>query len=74
MGKAVIHILIEHIDLNQAISTAREIYVSQAAHGRHVVLDAPGDLRTNLNERRLSAADVLITARRVQSPTTNCQS
>lgn len=64
----MIHIVIEGIDLNQAISTAREVYVSQAALGRHVVLDAPGDLRTNLNERRLSAADVLITARQITCP------
>lgn len=45
-----------------AIDIARRRYAEQAAAGLHVLLDAPGDLRTNLPERRLSAADVLVTA------------
>lgn len=45
-----------------AANLARQRYTEQTAAGLHALLDAPGDLRTNLPERRMSAADVLVTA------------
>lgn len=59
----MIHITIERNDLAEATRLAREVYQLQVEQGRHVLLDAPGDFRTSFPERRLSAADVLITAR-----------
>lgn len=44
-----------------ASARARQLYADSARAGLHVVLDAPGGLRNSLPERRLSAADVLIT-------------
>lgn len=58
----------KHISITgRAICTgerARQVYAEHTRAGRHVVLDAPGDLRNSLPERRLSAADVLITVTR----------
>lgn len=59
----MLHITIERADITEATRLAREVYQLQVQRGRHVLLDAPGDFRTNLPERRLSAADVLVTAR-----------
>lgn len=39
---------------------SHELYIENARQGLHVLLDAPGDFRNSLNERRPSAADVLI--------------
>ena len=46
----------------EAADLARRRYAEQAAAGRHVLLDAPGDLRNSLPERRMSFADVLVKA------------
>lgn len=45
-----------------AADLARQRYAEQAAAGLHVLLDAPGDLRNSLPERRMSSADVLVKA------------
>lgn len=45
-----------------AANLARQRYTEQTAAGLHALLDAPGDLRNSLPERRMSAADVLVTA------------
>lgn len=42
---------------------SHELYIENARQGLHVLMDAPGDFRNSLNERRLSAADVLITVK-----------
>lgn len=46
-----------------ASELARVHYAEQVAAGQHAILDAPGELRTSLPERRMSAADILITVR-----------
>lgn len=67
----MIHVTIERANIALATQLAREAYQRAVQAGRHAILDAPGDLRTNLPERRLSAADVLFSARAItQSPTT----
>lgn len=66
----MLHITIERTDLAEATRLARDVYQLQIEQGRHVLLDAPGDFRASIPERRLSAADVLITARQtVPQPT-----
>lgn len=42
---------------------AQELYRYHAAQGFHVILEDEGDIRNSLPERRMSAADVLITTR-----------
>lgn len=54
--------------LECAKAAARQRYTEHIAMGLHVILDAPGDLRNSLPERRMSAADVLITARQANTP------
>lgn len=54
----------------QVIEAARKHYADETAAGLHAILDAPGDLRTSLPERRMSAADVIITARPDEGPFT----
>lgn len=49
--------------LECAKKLARQRYTEATAQGMHAILDLPGDLRNSLPERRLSGADVLITAR-----------
>ena len=59
------HIIVERADV------ARKLYLQAAQEGQHAILDAPGDFRTNLPERRLSAADVLVSVREpISQPTT----
>lgn len=57
----MISVTVQHPEPRVAAEMARELYrlLIQDA-GRHVILDAPGEFRTNLPERRLSAADVLV--------------
>lgn len=61
-----------HIDIRGPLACARSVgrqrFTEHATQGRHVVLEAPGDLSTNLPERRLSSADVLITVRAGDGP------
>lgn len=52
------------------IDAARKHYAEHIAAGQHTILDAPGDLRTSLPERRMSAAEVIITARPDDGPLT----
>lgn len=59
----MIHVSIERHDLREAVTLARSVYIQACEAGRHVLMDAPGDFRTNMPERRLSAADIVITAR-----------
>ncbi len=66
----MMHVTVERPTLADAIALARQLYLQAIKSGRHVLLDTPGDFRTNLPERRLSSADVLITARQSQQPTT----
>lgn len=54
----------------QVVETARRHYTEQVAAGLHTIMDAPGDLRTSLPERRMSAADIIITARPDHGPLT----
>lgn len=63
----MIHITIERQQLSEAARLARDLYQMQADQGMHVVLDIPGDLRTNMPDRLLSSAEVLITAREVDA-------
>ena len=63
MEQAVIHVIIERPDLAAAIAKARTIYNIAVRAERHVLLDAPGEFRTNWPTRRPSAADVLISVR-----------
>jgi len=57
---------VKHISITgpmpAAAALARKRYADACADGLHVLLDAPGDLRNNLPERRPSAADLLVTA------------
>ena len=52
----------------QARDLARQRYSDHTLLGQHAILDAPGDLRSSLPERSMSAADVLITARVAEAP------
>lgn len=54
----------------EVIEAARKQYAERVAEGLHTILDAPGDLRTSLSERRMSAADIIITARPDDGPFT----
>lgn len=54
----------------RVIDAARSHYAEQVEQGLHAILDAPGDMRTSLPERRMSAADVIITARPDHGPFT----
>lgn len=57
----MISVTVQHPEPRVAAEMARELYrLLIQDTGRHVILDAPGELRTNLPERRLSAADVLV--------------
>ena len=42
---------------------AQELYLEHVGQGLHVILEDEGDIRNSLPERRMSAADVLITTR-----------
>jgi hypothetical protein len=55
---------------NQVIDAARQQYAEQVAAGLHTILDAPGDLRTSMQGRRMSDADIIITARPDHGPLT----
>ena len=55
---------------DQVIEAARKQYAERVAEGLHTILDAPGDLRTSLPERRMSAADIIIIARPEEGPFT----
>lgn len=59
----MIHVIIERANLAEAKELARAVYQQAIRSGRHVLMDAPGDLRTNLPERSLSAVEILISAR-----------
>ena len=59
----MIHFIVERQEMASAIAEAMSVYRTAVLAGRHVLRDAPGDFRTNLPERRLSAAHVLISAR-----------
>lgn len=50
------------------VERARQRYTEQMGKGRHVLLDAPGDLRNSRPECSMTAAQVLITARDADQP------
>lgn len=57
----MISVTVQHPEPRVAAEMARELYqLLIQVTGRHVILDAPGEFRANLPERRLSAADVLV--------------
>ena len=56
----MISVIIEHVEPTVAADMARQLYRHMAEEGRHVIIDTPFEFRTNLPERRLSAADVLV--------------
>ena len=66
---ASIHVIIERIDIGGAAKMARDVYDLIVSQGKHVILDTPWNFETNLPERRLSSADVIVTARQPSSLT-----
>lgn len=69
----MLHVLIERTSLAEATTLARDVYSRLVALGRHAILDTPVDFRTNRPERRLSTADVMVTARILFSTTTTAR-
>ena len=69
-GNAMISVVIEHVEPSVAASMARQLYLQFAAEGRHVIIDTPFEFRTNLPERRLSAADIILKLLAAPQPTT----
>lgn len=65
----MIHVIIERDVLADAIAYARVLYTTVVSTGRHTILDTPQDFKTNLPERRLSSAEVLIQVPRPHQPT-----
>lgn len=61
----MIHVIIERQEPRDAADMASRVYLELVAAGRHVILDTPGDFRTNMPERRLSAAEILVTGRQL---------
>lgn len=51
-----------------AAARGRQLYAEHTGQGLHTLLDAPGGIRNSLPERRVSAADVLITVRESAEP------
>jgi len=68
--ETVISVIVQHVEPRVAADMARELYQHLSECGRHVILDTPGDFRTNLPERRLSAAQVLVLAQQDTTTTT----
>lgn len=61
----MIHVIIGRQEPRDAADMARRVYLELVAAGLHVILDTPGDFRTNMPERRLSAAEILVTGRQL---------
>lgn len=59
----MIHVIIERQDIRAAHDLAQGVYLQLVALGRHAIIDTPWAFSTNMPERRLSAAEVLVTAR-----------
>ena len=59
-GIGVIQATRNPVTRESILRQAMGLFVAQHLHA---ILDAPGELRTSLPERRMSAADILITVR-----------